>query len=88
MLTGSNRFTAATVAEIAYGHTVTSLDDEYIHLADRTASETVEAGRYASFFGTDEVHFIDLVIHSPGSMLVDFFPICGSTFCLSFFSNS
>ena len=40
-----DRFTAATVSEIAYGHTVTSLDDKYIEYADKTASETVEAGR-------------------------------------------
>ncbi|KAI0081411.1 cytochrome P450 [Panus rudis PR-1116 ss-1] len=50
------RFTAATITEITYGHTVTSLDDQYIHLAAQTAAETTENG-------------------TPGSMLVDFFPI-------------
>ncbi|CDO76596.1 hypothetical protein BN946_scf184868.g10 [Trametes cinnabarina] len=53
------RWAAATIMEIAYGHRVTSLEDKYIELAERTTVETVKAG-------------------SPGSMLVDFFPICMS----------
>ncbi|KAK7688877.1 hypothetical protein QCA50_007568 [Cerrena zonata] len=55
------RFTAATVAEIAYGLTVRSLDDEYIHLADRTASETVEAGSAGSML----VDFFPILKHYP-----------------------
>ncbi|KAH9856113.1 cytochrome P450 [Lenzites betulinus] len=50
------RWAAAIIMEIAYGHRVTSLDDKYIALAEKTTVETVRAG-------------------SPGSMLVDFFPI-------------
>ncbi|KAI9061923.1 cytochrome P450 [Trametes sanguinea] len=50
------RWAAATIMEIAYGHRVTSIEDKYIELAERTTVETVKAG-------------------SPGSMLVDFFPI-------------
>ncbi|EIW56941.1 cytochrome P450 [Trametes versicolor FP-101664 SS1] len=50
------RWAAATIMEIAYGHHVTSIDDKYIALAEKTTVETVLAG-------------------SPGSMLVDFFPI-------------
>ena len=41
----SHRFTAGTIAEIAYGHTVTGLEDTYIHLSDKAAGATVEAGR-------------------------------------------
>ncbi|CAL1703282.1 unnamed protein product [Somion occarium] len=55
------RFTAATLAEIAYGHTVTSLDDKYIHLADRAASETVEAGSPGSML----VDFIPILQYYP-----------------------
>lgn len=46
--------------EIAYGHHVTSIDDKYIALAEKTTVETILAG-------------------SPGSMLVDFFPIRACT---------
>ncbi|GBE87235.1 Multifunctional cytochrome P450 monooxygenase af510 [Sparassis crispa] len=38
------RFAAALIMEIAYGHTVRSLDDTYIQIADRATTETVEAG--------------------------------------------
>ena len=45
---------------MAYGHRISSLDDELVALNERVTEETVLAG-------------------SPGSMLVDFFPICAST---------
>ncbi|CCL99826.1 uncharacterized protein FIBRA_01850 [Fibroporia radiculosa] len=38
------RFAAAMIMKIAYGHTVTSIDDKYIHIAESAAKETVEAG--------------------------------------------
>lgn len=47
--------------EAAYGHTVNSLDDEFVEFAQEALTATTEAG-------------------SPGSMLVDFFPICELTF--------
>ncbi|KAI0632668.1 cytochrome P450 [Trametes polyzona] len=50
------RWAAGIIMEIAYGHRVTSIDDSFIALAEKTTVETVRAG-------------------SPGSMLVDFFPI-------------
>jgi len=41
-----NRFAAALLVEIGYGHTITSLDDMYVHLADKAVVEleTVEGG--------------------------------------------
>ena len=42
------RFTAATITEITYGHTVTSSNDPYIRMADEAAGATVEAGSPAS----------------------------------------
>ncbi|PSR76828.1 hypothetical protein PHLCEN_2v8209 [Hermanssonia centrifuga] len=54
------RYAAAIIVEIAYGHTVSSLEDEYIEIADRATTETVTAGTPgASILG----------------LLVDFFPI-------------
>ncbi|EMD36586.1 hypothetical protein CERSUDRAFT_84764 [Gelatoporia subvermispora B] len=50
------RYAAAQMVDVAYGHQVTSLDDQFVQLAERATTETVLAG-------------------SPGSMLVDFFPI-------------
>ncbi|OSX56954.1 hypothetical protein POSPLADRAFT_1158493 [Postia placenta MAD-698-R-SB12] len=38
------RFAAAMILQIAYGHSVTSLDDKFIHLAERAGKETVEYG--------------------------------------------
>ena len=56
---GASRFNSAIMMEAAYGHTVKTLDDEFVRFAQGALSATVEAG-------------------SPGSMLVDFFPICES----------
>ncbi|EMD32760.1 hypothetical protein CERSUDRAFT_118484 [Gelatoporia subvermispora B] len=50
------RFSASLIMDITYGHTVTSLDDQFLQIAERATTETVENG-------------------SPGSMLVDFFPV-------------
>ncbi|OCH90107.1 cytochrome P450 monooxygenase [Obba rivulosa] len=50
------RFAAALIMEITYGHTITSLNDQFLRIAERATTETVANG-------------------SPGSMLVDFFPI-------------
>lgn len=38
------RYAAAQMVDIAYGHSVTSLDDKYIQLAERATRETVEIG--------------------------------------------
>lgn len=40
------RFTAATIAEIAYGHTVNSLDDSIVKVAEKATSATVSLGRW------------------------------------------
>ncbi|KAJ3487101.1 hypothetical protein NLI96_g3767 [Meripilus lineatus] len=57
----SHRFTAGTIAEIAYGHTVTGLEDTYIHLSDKAAGATVEAGSPGSML----VDFIPILRHWP-----------------------
>ena len=63
--------------EITYGHQVTSDDDKYIGIAQRAGEETVTAGRFVieTFL---QGKLLLKSVHSPGSMLVDFFPI--STF--------
>ncbi|KAI0313057.1 cytochrome P450 monooxygenase [Amylostereum chailletii] len=50
------RLSAGVIMNIAYGHTVQSVDELYVRLAEEAGEATVTAG-------------------SPGSMLVDFFPI-------------
>ncbi|KAI0945930.1 hypothetical protein AcV7_010042 [Taiwanofungus camphoratus] len=42
------RFTAAMIVEIAYGHSIISLDDELIRLAEQATKETVESGSAGS----------------------------------------
>ncbi|KAH9927877.1 hypothetical protein B0H21DRAFT_700448 [Amylocystis lapponica] len=37
-------FAAAVIVEITYGHSITSVDDPFIKIADRATSETVRAG--------------------------------------------
>jgi len=39
-----NRFAASSIVEMAYGHSITSLDDEYVLLADKAMEETVKGG--------------------------------------------
>lgn len=55
------RFTAATITEITYGHTVTSSQDPYVHMADEAAGATVEAGSPASML----VDFIPILKYYP-----------------------
>ncbi len=70
-------YAAAIIVEIAYGHTVSGLEDEYIEIADRATTETVTAGTP----GTSIL-----------GLLVDFFPIrafSGTVFpCIIFMSSS
>lgn len=61
--------------EITYGHQVTGGDDKFIGIAQRAAEETVTAGRCVNETYVDGVRYILMDVHSPGSMLVDFFPI-------------
>ena len=72
-----SRFTASIIMEITYVHQVTSDDDKYIGIAQRAGEETVTAGRFVieSFL---QGKLLLKSVHSPGSMLVDFFPF--STF--------
>ncbi len=57
-----DRFTAALLMEIIYGHRVQSgTEDEYVELAERAATKTVLAGSPGSGIL---------------SLLVDFFPVC------------
>jgi len=39
-----NRFAAALLVDMAYGHNIKSLDDPYVHLADKAMGEIVEGG--------------------------------------------
>jgi hypothetical protein len=39
-----HRFAAGSIVKLAYGHTVESIDDEFVVTADRAASRSVEAG--------------------------------------------
>ncbi|KAH9936920.1 cytochrome P450 [Amylocystis lapponica] len=55
------RYVAALIMEIAYGHTVTSMDDKYIELADRATNETNEAGSAGSML----VDFFPVLKHIP-----------------------
>nr|QPL17769.1 cytochrome P450 [Wolfiporia cocos] len=56
------RYVATLMMEITYGHTVTNLDDdEFIRLADRAVSGTVEAGSPAAAL----VDFFPLLKHIP-----------------------
>lgn len=55
------RFAAAILTEIVYGHTVTSSQDPYIHIADQAAGATVEAGSPASML----VDFIPILRYYP-----------------------
>ncbi|KAL4254416.1 cytochrome P450 family protein [Abortiporus biennis] len=55
------RFTAGTIAEITFGHTVTGLNDIYIHLSDKAAGATVEAGSPGSML----VDFIPILKYWP-----------------------
>ncbi|OBZ74906.1 O-methylsterigmatocystin oxidoreductase [Grifola frondosa] len=62
------RFAAALVLEIAYGHRVTSLKDEYIRLAERATTATAEAGSPGSML----VDFFPFLKELPA-----WFPGCG-----------
>ena len=42
-----NRFAAGSIIRLAYGHTVKSLDDEYVATAQYTTKATVEASSSA-----------------------------------------
>jgi len=55
------RFNAATIAEIAYGHTVSGLEDVYVHLSEKAAGATVEAGSPGSM----AVDFIPILRYWP-----------------------
>ncbi|KZT12723.1 cytochrome P450 [Laetiporus sulphureus 93-53] len=55
------RFAAAMIMEIAYGHSVTSLNDQFVHLAERAAKETIESGGPGSMI----VDFFPLLRHLP-----------------------
>ncbi|KAF9812881.1 hypothetical protein IEO21_05932 [Rhodonia placenta] len=55
------RFAAAMIMQIAYGHSVTSLDDKFVHLAERAGKETVEYGNA----GVMLVDFFPLLKHIP-----------------------
>ncbi|PCH42868.1 cytochrome P450 [Wolfiporia cocos MD-104 SS10] len=55
------RFNAAAIMQITYGHRVTSLDDKFIHMAVRAAKETVESGGAGSML----VDFFPFLRHMP-----------------------
>jgi hypothetical protein len=42
--TTMHRFAAGSILKLAYGHTVKSIEDQFVVTADRAASRTVEAG--------------------------------------------
>lgn len=56
------------IMKIAYGHSVTSLDDQYIHLAEQAARKTVELGGAGSML-VDFFPFREVESHSPLSYL-------------------
>jgi len=47
-----NRFAAALLVEIGYGHTITSLEDMYVVLADKAMTETID-GAYLGLMVAD-----------------------------------
>ena len=60
VLTGAFRYTAALIAEIVFGYRISSLNDEYVLLAENASTQTIMSGSPGS---------------SVLSLLVDFFPI-------------
>lgn len=63
--------------EISYGHRVTSNNDHLVRMAQEASLETALAGRYVRSLRLLSQHEAK-GLHSPGSMLADFFPICKS----------
>lgn len=63
------------IMEITYGHRVVSDEDPFIAITEEAGTATVRAGRFVIDtlrYRNPDLHFN----YSPGSMLVDFFPIC------------
>ena len=63
-LTTLDRYAAGVMLDIAYGHSVSSVNDARIQRIDEAIGGILGTG-------------------NPGSMLVDFFPICEPSSCIS-----